>query len=185
MTRKVEKLPSHEYLTKRLKYDPDSGGLFWNPVEERTPHDKSWNTRYSGNPVGFLKNNGYLVVNITDENGKKTKFYAHRLIWKIMMGEDPPQFVDHFDGNKQNNKWDNLRDCTPSENNMNMKMFSNNTSGVTGVVWNKSYGKWWARVTHNKNRISLGYFNNIDDAEAAVLEARSEYGYTDRHGTQK
>jgi len=84
--------------------------------------------------------------------------------------------VDHIDGDGLNNRKSNLRLATISQNAYNMTMErKNNSSGVKGVYWHKKCGKWYARISKDKARISLGFFDNIEDAEACYLNAVKEY----------
>ena len=85
--------------------------------------------------------------------------------------------VDHKHGEntKNDNRKSNLRICTSSQNNMNRKIFSNNKSGCTGVIWNKDTNKWIAYITVNKKRIHLGSFINFKDAKQARKEAEEKY----------
>ena len=96
-------LPPQEELEKLLEYDPETGGLTWKErpremfLEEW--HQRKWNTRYAGQPAltSTLKG-GYKYGNLFDQ-----KVLAHRVIWKMVTGEDP-QDVDHIDGNRWNNR---------------------------------------------------------------------------------
>ena len=64
---------------------------------------------------------------------------------------------------------------TNSQNQMNTSMKSNNTSGVKGVRWHKAANKWCTQIMKNGKLKHLGYFTEIDDAEAAYLAAAEEY----------
>ena len=86
-----------------------------------------------------------------------------------------PENIDHSDRNPSNNIWTNLRKTTLSENQYNKKIASNNTSGVKGVSWHKNSQKWRAQITVEKTAISLGYFNNIEEASGVIKEARKKY----------
>lgn len=83
--------------------------------------------------------------------------------------------IDHKDGNPTNNIRNNLRFATYTENNLNRKTSSYNTSGTTGVSWNKRKGKWFAYITINHKRTSLGYYNNFDDAVQVRKQAEEKY----------
>jgi len=56
-----------------------------------------------------------------------------------------PKFVDHIDGNKKNNRIENLREATKSQNAMNQKVSTRNTSGIKGVMWHKRDKKWFVQ----------------------------------------
>ena len=96
-----------------------------------------------GGVVGSLNNHGYMRTSI---DGKQYK--VHRLIWTYMKGEvlTSSDVIDHIDHNKANNRWSNLRKGTHADNSQNRGKSKNNTSGYTGVHWNKKIKKWTALV---------------------------------------
>ena len=186
MTRKY--LPSPELLRKLLRYEPETGKLFW---EKRDPSDfnnnkaqnpqhtcKSWNSQYAGRQAFTSVNaKGYNQSNIFASN-----FEAHRVCWAIFFAAYPEGEIDHINGIKTDNRIRNLRDVTSSENKMNRGKQKNNTSGVTGVMWFTPANLWTARIMHNKKVIDLGYFRNFEDAVLARRKAEKKYGYSERHG---
>lgn len=82
---------------------------------------------------------------------------------------------DHKDRNTFNNRKENLREATFSQQSMNRNKSKNNTSGFTGVTWHKTQQAWMARININKKRVILGYFNNKTDAVIARLQAEAKY----------
>ena len=82
---------------------------------------------------------------------------------------------DHIDRNELNNRKSNLRPCTPTENNYNRKIFSNNTSGYTGVSFNKRLQKWCARLYKNNKLVLDELFDSKEDAVRARLLAEEKY----------
>lgn len=109
------------------------------------------------------------------------KFYlAHRIIFEMHHGAIPACYqVDHIDGEILNNNIENLRLATNSINQRNKRKSSKNTSGVTGVCFDKNTGKWVARLCKKH----LGKFVKLEDACTARAEAlRSHEGFTSRHG---
>lgn len=82
---------------------------------------------------------------------------------------------DHIDRDELNNLENNLRPATASENSQNRGVQSNNTSGVTGVGWDKKSKKWIARIKLHGQSIYLGSFINKYDAIVARLNAEKEY----------
>jgi len=118
--------------------------------------------RKIGEVVGGRDARGYLKIQIM---GKK--YALHRLAFLLVEGSIPFE-VDHINRNKEDNRWSNLRSCTKSENAMNRKIKSTNTSGHTGVNQIKSSGKYMARY---KNKY-LGVFETKEEAVLArdVLE---------------
>lgn len=83
--------------------------------------------------------------------------------------------IDHIDRDPMNNRRSNLRKATRSQQGMNRKRQSNNTSGFIGVYWNKREKKWVAALKINGKQKPLGYFLNKDDAIKARLRAEKEY----------
>lgn len=105
------------------------------------------------------KQSGYVIAN--SRNGENKIIWLHRLVMGVTNKEI---YVDHSDWNKRNNKKSNLRIATKSENNMNIKRKSNNTSGYTGVTINKRTGKFVARISKNNKRFYLGSFETFEEA---------------------
>ena len=120
---------------------------------------------------------GTVYAQRTDHSGpKKRKVYLHRAI----MGDPDGLDVDHRDGDGLNNRRNNLRKATTSQNICNQRIRSDNTSGLKGV--SPRYGKWQARITaHGKTR-SLGWFPTPESAYAAYckasLQMHGEFGRT-------
>ncbi len=85
------------------------------------------------------------------------------------------KWCDHIDRNTLNNRKKNLRETTPLENSHNVSRRKDNTSGVTGVYYNKEYGFWCATISVNHKRLWLGCFNEKEDAIKARLEAEVKY----------
>lgn len=114
---------------------------------------------------------GYLHANARVGGGKD--ILLHRLITNCPDGLEP----DHIGGakTKHDNRKRNLRIANDSENLSNIPIRSNNSSGVTGVSWNKQIKKWTAYITKSKKRIYLGTFLNLEDAINARKEAERQY----------
>ncbi len=130
-----------------------------------------------GVAVGSLAGKGYLSVYIDGH-----PFRVHRLIFLYHYGY-LPKMVDHIDGDKLNNKIENLRGCTNSENLMNAKLSKSNTSGIKGVSLNKKIGKWCASIRVNYKRLHIGSYDDINDAAEAVRIKRIElHGEFANHG---
>lgn len=171
-----ENLPSIEYLHKRLRYEPETGKLFWRDCEEMS---KQWRKRHDGKEA-FISHNGcgYLRGQL---NGKY--FFAHRVIFALNHGQWPADQIDHINGIRTDNRISNLRVVNNSENARNQSMKKSNTSGVCGVCWDKSKKKWQARIVVDGRFKHLGYFTTIETAAASREEASRQHGFTDRHGT--
>lgn len=172
-------LPDRDLLLEALSYDPEAGTLLWKkrPPEHfnwRSHEYRRWNTRYSGAPASYLTEKGYMRVKF---RGKM--YMAHRLIWKMMTGEEPQQ-VDHINGDRSNNKWENLRDVTPQDNSKNRKAQDSTISGEMGVHRNGS--GWLAYISNSGKRIVLGTYPTIGEAAAARRRAERDLGFHPNHG---
>ena len=120
-----------------------------------------------GEEAGYINSEGYYFMMF------EYKFYKnHRVIYFLNTGIDPEEKqVDHIDGNRLNNKITNLRLATNAQNQHNRKKSKNNTSGVTGVFWNKSYEKYEVQIYYKYWNIKLGRFCDKDKAIAVRIAA--------------
>ena len=123
-----------------------------------------------GSVAGSLHLNGYIYININYK-----KYLAHRLAWVYQYKEFPANEIDHIDGNKSNNKIENLRNATRSENLRNTTLNVRNKSGHKNISLHKPTGLWRAVLTMNKHIVINKYFKNIDDAVNFIKEKREEY----------
>lgn len=102
---------------------------------------------------------------------KKKRVLMHRLIMNVF----DKRIIDHINHKRYDNRKTNLRIVTASQNIMNAKMFSSNTSGHKGVCWDKSRNKWMAHIKLNGKNKNLGRFNKIEDAIKARKKAEEKY----------
>lgn len=161
-------LPSLSELHEWFSYDDDSGLL---------TRKKSRRRVAAGIEAGSVSAFGYRVVCF-----KYKRYFVHRLIWKMKTGKEPPEFIDHIDGNQQNNRWSNLRAASNSQNNWNAKISKRNSSGVKGVHWDASRHRWFAQITIGGRRIPLGRYASIEEATVARhLAAKRLHGEFARH----
>lgn len=124
----------------------------------------------AGSKAGVVrKGNGYVQIRY-----KRRSLMAHRIVFLMHHGYLPP-FIDHINGNPQDNRIVNLREATSSQNTHNSKLLGNNTSGVKGVDWQRSVSKWRARVQANGKRVTIGFFETLEEARQAVVAAREQY----------
>lgn len=113
--------------------------------------------------------NGYAR---SSEN--KEKVYAHRLVANAGNYNVNNQ-VDHINGNTLDNRKQNLRIVSSRQNGLNSSIRIDNTSGVTGVCWDKRKQQWLARVFENKKEIYLGHFDEFEDAVIARRKGEEKY----------
>lgn len=149
------------------------GELFWKKrtVEEfLSEHDcNQWNSRYQGKRAGCYGKKPYAYTSV-----KYKSIAVHRVIFLMQHGY-LPKMIDHKDGNTRNNKIENLREATPTQNQQNQKRPSHNTSGSKGVIWCKRLKKWLVRVKSNKKQLHIGVFDDIELADLVAQEARNKF----------
>jgi hypothetical protein len=115
-----------------------------------------------GSIAGSPQNKGYIQMYVDKKN-----YLAHRLAWLYIYGSFPKIQIDHINRIKTDNRIDNLRDVSNSENQHNIGVRSHNQSGVTGVVWDSRSKKWKAQLIYENKRYNIGTFVNVVDAKAA------------------
>eukprot|EP01038_Epipyxis_sp_PR26KG_P011103 gene11103-14901_t len=118
-----------------------------------------------------LSTAGYKNVDLY-KNGKVKTTQIHQLVALTFISNILHKpCVDHVDNNKLNNNISNLRWVSHSQNNMNKTKLCNNTSGVTGVSWNKRANKWTAKINIDGIKKHLGYFKSIEAAKQVRIRA--------------
>lgn len=139
-----------EQLRKEFRFDPETGEVF--------------------RRVGHLVN-GYVRISV--EPGKFLQ--AHRLAWALVHGKWPDQIIDHINGDRADNRFDNLRDISTKMNIQNQRRASkNNKSGLLGVSWSKTMKRWVARIYYDRKYHSLGCFDTAEEAHDAYVSAKRE-----------
>jgi hypothetical protein len=123
--------------------------------------------RYVGKAM-YISSNGYLRVSANHWDGDR---YVHRDVLKAKKGES----VDHINGNKLDNRKENLRICTHQQNMCNTKTPITNKTGVKGVHWSEERQKWSAQIAYKNKTIALGRFEKFEDAVKARKEAEQKY----------
>jgi hypothetical protein len=122
--------------------------------------------------VGWKNSSGYLQ---TEVFGKA--YMVHQIIWILHHGPIPEGLmIDHIDRNPLNNRIENLRLATTSENKINTKVPKNNTTGYKGVLATPS-GKYQARLGYKGKKLYLGLFETREEAAECVrLKTLELYG---------
>lgn len=176
-----KELPDPELLRKLLRYDPDTGKLFWlpRPVEmfASVGAGKTWNTKHADQEAGSPCDRGYLRIKVYGR-----MISCHRIAWLLHTGHWPSAEIDHINGNTSDNRIINLRDVLPCVNLRNAKKRLNNTSGKTGVYLHKKSGKWMASIGIGGKLKHIGLYASIDEAIQARAKAEVGLGFTKRHG---
>lgn len=179
---KPSRYPTQECVRGLFDYDASTGNLIW----KQAPEDRfstngaflSWNKKHIGRVAGTVKSDGYVRVLIGGRG-----FAAHRLVYIWNIGEIPAGLeMDHIDGNRRNNRLENLRLVTKSQNARNRRRRSNNTSGAVGISYMARNNAWGASCTISGNYHWLGSFKTKELAAEASRQFRKENGFTERHG---
>lgn len=176
---------SFKDISKYLLYDSESGKLFWKSRERcefnNTGTFKAWNKRWAGKEAfTAIDNNGYRIGRF-----RKKNYRTHTLAWLLHYKEWPEEdkHIDHIDHDKTNNSIKNLRLVTNSENMRNAKLSAKNTSGHTGVYYNKRDAKWVSQIKVMYKVHVLGRYDCIEDAVFARKDAEKKYKFHEKHGT--
>lgn len=119
--------------------------------------------------AGFVNKNGYVIIKIG------TKAYkAHRLALLYVTGMFPDEDTDHINGNRSDNRIENLRPATRSENIQNLKnaRIDNISSGLLGVSFKKSLNKYCSGIRIDGIRKHLGYYETAIEAHDVYLKEK-------------
>ena len=149
-----------DHLMSVLSYCEQSGNFVWLVQTGRA---------LPGMIAGSLGKDGYVQIKI---GGKLYK--AHRLAWLYMIGEWPKGRLDHKDNCQSNNRWDNIRPASHSQNMANRKLNNNNKAGFKGVSFYKKLGKYGSRVSKDGVSYHLGVFDTPEEAHEAYLAKANE-----------
>lgn len=175
-----------DILRSLLRYEPETGKLYW--LKRGAEHYQDsrcsaagqaaqWNAIYAGKEAFSSKSrSGYMKGAILGRH-----MNAHRVIWALVNGVWPKE-IDHINGDKADNRIENLRSVTSSENNKNRRLPACNKSGRIGVFWHARHKCWRAFIGHQGKRIHLGSFQVKDDAIAARKRAEKDFGFHANHG---
>lgn len=173
--------PDQDLLKALFHFDQTTGRLFWKPRSREMCATycafRTWNAAYAGKEALTYRNsNGYKKGTIYQK-----LYYAHRIIWKLIHGYDA-DFVDHANGDRSDNRPENLRNVSSSQNARNRAIGTNNKSGRIGVRYVKRENKWVAGIGVNGRKIYLGSCNTLEEACSLRLAAEKAYGYFPEHG---
>jgi hypothetical protein len=146
-------------LKELFDYDAETGNLIWK-VQRNSYRGRA----KPGAVAGCIGTNGYRLIRV---DGLLRN--AHRWVWMWHHGDFPPPGIDidHINGVRTDNRIENLRLATRSQNMWNQRKRSDNTSGYPGVKYDERCGKWAARIRVNKQFRWLGHHNTMEEAVAA------------------
>jgi len=143
-----------------LDYDRATGALTWKESRGRVSR---------GQEAGGIGGHGYKILHI---DGKA--YHAHRIAWLHVHGRLPPKHLDHIDGDRSNNRFENLREVSNAENQQNLKRArSHSKTGTLGVSIHK--GRWRAQIVVSGKAKHLGRFATREEAAAAYLIAKRAF----------
>lgn len=173
-----------EMLRMFLEYSPATGRFFYKPRDRSFFPDnrsfKIFKSRFAGKECFCtLGGNGYLHGCINN-----VLVYSHLAAYAISFGKWPDGILDHINGDRLDNRIENLRVVSSLGNSCNRAKSTGKTSRFIGVSWSKSKRKWRAYInsSHNKT-VHIGYFSSEEDAAAARLKAQRECSqFHENHG---
>ena len=173
---KPKLLPELDTLREMFDLDPETGILLWR--ERPRAHfatqraHRYWNGQYAGKPAGTLDSFGHTKVKVT-LGGKTTPYLAHRIVWKMAKGTEPPPEIDHRNTAPSNNWIDNLRETDRSGNCWNRRVNQNSKTGLKGIR-QVACGRYGARIQAGHKSRWLGTFDTAEEAVAAWTRAAQE-----------
>jgi len=157
-------------LKESLFYSPVVGVFEWRRPGRRVRR---------GFLAGGVNGNGYIRVRVDGRS-----YPAHKLAWLYMTGEYPSGVLDHIDGDRSNNAFNNLRLATCAQNSHNMRLHRTSTTGVKGVTMVR--GKYEASIRKNGVYAFRKTFETLEEAEEAIRVKREElHGEFANHGLHK
>lgn len=160
--RNKEKLISAAELRSLLNYDPDTGVFTW---------ATSAGGVRRGSVAGNKNSNGYMVVGLAG-----VKYRQHRLAWLYIHGKWPSAMIDHLNGDRSDNRIENLRDASRTINMQNRRAASSlSASGVLGVYFSRRRGGYMASVTTGGKKKRRGPYASIELAAAAYLGLKRKH----------
>ncbi len=162
--------PSQSTVKSLLDYDPATGIFVWKNRPSVSRGNRIINSRNAGKIAGSPDAKGYIRICINN-----VTYAAHCIAWLYVHAEWPWCEIDHRDGVTSDNRIQNLRKATFSQNKTNQKRRSDNRSGLKGVKWHIQAKKWWARIQSNGERMSLGMFDCPAAAHLAYVVAADKY----------
>lgn len=152
---------TQETLREILHYDPVTGAWTW-------VKPASYNVEI-GQAAGTVSFHGYRIITID-----RKKYRSARLAHLYMTGSWPVFEADHENRCKLDDRWENIRDLSRSENALNRDLQSNNASGTRGVHWDNVRSKWFVQIKKDNVTYFVGRYDDFDEAVVARDTASAE-----------
>lgn len=131
-----------------------------------------WKKRYGSSRVKIGSVAGAIVKGYVMITFCGNRYYAHRLAWFLHYGSWPKNDIDHINGIKNDNRIENLRDVSTSDNCINRKCHRDGK--LPGCTFDISRGKWYSKIRINGKRIHIGYFSTAEEASSAYLSFKEK-----------
>lgn len=148
-----------EYLKERLNYDRNTGLFYWRSHSEH---------QYTGRLAGHINADGYRMIRVL----KKKTYGQHRLAWAFINGNWPIGEIDHINGDRTDNRIENLRVVSDRENAQNRSAHRNGK--LVGSYYDSKRNKWRGRITIAGIVRYLGSFDSAEEAHKAYQAALKE-----------
>lgn len=173
--RAAKKTPGQSELMTLLKYDGNTGKLYWLPRVETMMRDRPKGKKWAASNWNS-KNADKEAFTSSDARGYKhgkingVKYQAHRIIWKMVHGYEP-DIIDHINGIPSDNRISNLRSGSMADNCRNYEKSGDFSSKYRGVCWHKKDERWIAQINLDGNkRKRIGAFK-LEEAAAMAYDA--------------
>lgn len=154
--------PISEQYRSALQYVPETGALLWKATTG--PRCRV------GAVAGSIDTHGYRQIKI---HGKT--ILAHRIVWAMFNDRMPLGRLDHINGNRLDNRIENLREVTDSQSAFNIGMKANNTTGAKGVCYRRSTGRWLVQIGVGGRKLFVGSFASKEEAITARADAEAKH----------
>lgn len=152
---------TQDLLREYLEYRED-GHLWW--VKNRVKGPKTVGKRFGCINYGYVKGKIF-----------QRGYTEHTLIWLYHYGVWPKDQIDHINGNRSDNRLENLREATNQQNQFNTGGRRNSTSTYKGVSWHRETQKWQAKISIDRKQYYLGIFNTEQEAVKAYNNSAKFY----------
>lgn len=164
----IKPVPPIAFLRECFDCNPETGVLIWKArPKSHFATESKWRrhmTVSSGREAGTINAHGYKVVRVT-YSGLAQLYPVHRIVWALLHGRDA-SVIDHINGNRSDNRAENLRELTQSEN---VRKKHPTKAGLRGAHYDKSRGKWLAQIRIDGRQVFLGRFDTEEAAHCAYL----------------